>query len=81
MDVILKAQGLTRGSVGERMTALGRDPKAQQPTPDERRAALVAQPAPDQDGERARFGRRALRGGGSSFATSFPTLQVSSWST
>ena len=31
MDAILRKQGLTSGSVGERMTALGKDPSAALP--------------------------------------------------
>jgi uncharacterized protein (DUF885 family) len=41
MDVILKAQGLTRGSVGERMTALGKDPKNLFPDTDAGRAQIL----------------------------------------
>ena len=40
MDGLLKAQGLTQGSVGERMTALGKDPKYLFPDTDAGRAQL-----------------------------------------
>jgi uncharacterized protein (DUF885 family) len=43
MDVLLKAQGLTRGSVGERAAALGRDPHQLYPDNDAGRAALIAE--------------------------------------
>lgn len=43
MDAILKSQGLTRGSVGERMTALGQDKRFQQPDSDAGRAKVIAQ--------------------------------------
>lgn len=42
MDVLLRAQGLTQGSVGERMTALGKDPKYQFPNTDAGRAQILA---------------------------------------
>jgi uncharacterized protein (DUF885 family) len=42
MDVILKNQGLTRGTVGERMTALGKQPRFQFADSDEGRARLMA---------------------------------------
>ncbi len=42
MDPLLRAQGLTRGSVGERMTALGNDPKYLFPNTDEGRAQILA---------------------------------------
>jgi uncharacterized protein (DUF885 family) len=42
MDGLLKAQGLTRGSVGERMTALGKDPKYLFPNTDAGREQLIA---------------------------------------
>jgi uncharacterized protein (DUF885 family) len=42
MDVILKSQGLTRGTVGERMTALGKQPRFQFADSDEGRARLMA---------------------------------------
>ena len=42
MDGLLKAQGLTQGSVGERMTALGKDPKYLFPDTDAGRAQLLA---------------------------------------
>jgi len=41
MDPILRAQGLTRGSVGERMTALGKDPKSLFPNTDAGRAQIL----------------------------------------
>ena len=42
MDTLLKAQGLTQGSVGERTIALGKDPKFLWPNTAEGRAAVVA---------------------------------------
>jgi len=42
MDGLLRAQGLTQGSVGERMAALGRDPKYLFPDTDAGRAELIA---------------------------------------
>jgi uncharacterized protein (DUF885 family) len=42
MDGLLKAQGLSRGTVGERMAALGRDPKYLFPDTDAGRAELIA---------------------------------------
>lgn len=42
MDSILKTQGLTKGSVGERMTALGKDPKNLFPDNDAGRAQVIA---------------------------------------
>ncbi|HWN05635.1 MAG TPA: DUF885 family protein, partial [Steroidobacteraceae bacterium] len=42
MDTILKAQGLTRGTVGERMTALGKDRRYQFPDDDAGRAQIMA---------------------------------------
>lgn len=42
MDGILKGQGLTRGTVGERMTALGKQPRFQFPDNDEGRARIMA---------------------------------------
>ncbi|MET0245866.1 MAG: DUF885 family protein [Sphingomonas sp.] len=41
MDVILKQQGYAQGSVGARMTALGKDPRFTYPNTDEGRAAIV----------------------------------------
>lgn len=41
MDPLLRAQGLTQGSVGERMTALGKDPKHLFPNTDEGRAQIL----------------------------------------
>ena len=42
MDGLLRAQGLTQGSVGERMTALGKDPKNVFPNTDAGREQLIA---------------------------------------
>jgi uncharacterized protein (DUF885 family) len=42
MDALLKAQGLTRGTVGERLLALSRDPKFLFPDTDAGRARLLA---------------------------------------
>jgi len=42
MDGLLKAQGLTQGSVGERMAALGKDPKYIFPNTDAGREQLIA---------------------------------------
>ena len=42
MDTLLKAQGLTRGTVGERMTALGKDRRYQFPDDDGGRAQIMA---------------------------------------
>jgi uncharacterized protein (DUF885 family) len=42
MDAILKSQGLTQGTVGERMTALGKQGRFQFPDSDEGRARLMA---------------------------------------
>ena len=42
MDVLLRARGLTQGSVGARMTALGRDPKQLFPNTDAGRAQILA---------------------------------------
>ena len=42
MDTILKGQGLSRGTVGERMTALGKDPRYQYPDDDSGRAQIMA---------------------------------------
>lgn len=42
MDVILKGQGLTQGTVGERMTALGKDKRFLFPDGDEGRARIMA---------------------------------------
>ena len=41
MDALLRQQGLTRGTVGERMKALGEDPKNLYPNTDEGRAQLI----------------------------------------
>ena len=42
MDAILKKQGFTRGSVGERMTALGKNPAYLFPNDDAGRQAIIA---------------------------------------
>jgi uncharacterized protein (DUF885 family) len=42
MEPILRAQGLTRGTVGERMTALGKDPKHLFPNTEAGRAQILA---------------------------------------
>ncbi|HWM61859.1 MAG TPA: DUF885 family protein, partial [Rhizomicrobium sp.] len=42
MDALLKKQGLTKGTVGERMTALGRDPRFVYPDNDTGRAQILA---------------------------------------
>ena len=42
MDAVLKSQGMTQGSVGERLTALTRDPKQLFPNTDAGRAEAVA---------------------------------------
>lgn len=42
MDPILRSLGLTQGTVGARMTALGDDPRFQFPDTDEGRAAIIA---------------------------------------
>jgi uncharacterized protein (DUF885 family) len=42
MDAILKGQGLTRGTVGERMTALGKEPRFQFSDDDAGRARIMA---------------------------------------
>ena len=42
MDGLLRAQGLTKGSVGARMTALGKQPRFLYPDTDEGRAELIA---------------------------------------
>jgi uncharacterized protein (DUF885 family) len=42
MDGLLKAQGLSQGSVGERMTVLGKDPRNLYPNTDAGRAELIA---------------------------------------
>ncbi|ATE66884.1 DUF885 domain-containing protein [Rhizorhabdus dicambivorans] len=41
IDAILKKQGMTRGGVGERLTALNKDPKQLYPNTDEGRAKLI----------------------------------------
>lgn len=41
IDAILKSQGMTQGSVGERLTALNKDPKQLFPNTDEGRAQLI----------------------------------------
>lgn len=42
LDAILKGQGLTKGGVGERLTALNQDPRQLYPDSAEGRAALIA---------------------------------------
>jgi uncharacterized protein (DUF885 family) len=42
MDTILKAQGMTQGSVGERVQALNKDPRMLYPDTDQGRADLIA---------------------------------------
>ena len=42
MDVLLKKQGLTQGTVGERVQALNKDPRFLYPNTDEGRAQLIA---------------------------------------
>lgn len=42
MDALLKKQGMTKGSVGERMSALGRDPRFLFPDTDAGRAQIIA---------------------------------------
>ena len=42
MDTLLKAQGLSQGSVGERVQALNNDPRFLYPDSDEGRAALIS---------------------------------------
>ena len=42
MDALLKAQGMTQGSVGERVTALNKDPRFLYPNTDAGRAELIA---------------------------------------
>lgn len=42
MDTILRAQGLTKGSVGQRMTAMGNDPKHLFPNTDAGRSQILA---------------------------------------
>src|SRR3546814_6050343 len=41
MDPLLRAQGLTRGTVGERMTALGKNPKHLFPNTDAGRKQIL----------------------------------------
>ena len=55
MDVLLKKQGLTKGSVGERMMALGHDPRYLYPDNDAGRAQII-----DYLGERIAAVRRRL---------------------
>lgn len=42
LDAILREQGMTKGSIGERLTALNKDPKQIYPDTAEGRAALIA---------------------------------------
>ena len=57
MDKILRAQGLTKGSVGERITALGQDKRYLQPDTDAGRARVIAQVQGHLDAIRPRMGR------------------------
>jgi uncharacterized protein (DUF885 family) len=57
MDAILKGQGLTQGTVGERMTALGKDPRFQFPDSDTGRARIMAYLAERVSDIRARLPR------------------------
>lgn len=57
MDAILKREGLTHGSVGERMTALGRQKRFQFPDSDEGRAQLMRYLHERVDDVRARLPR------------------------
>src|SRR5690606_25376118 len=57
MDAILKREGLTHGSVGERMTALGRQKRFQFPDSDESRAQLMRYLHERVDDVRARLPR------------------------
>ncbi|NEX91959.1 DUF885 family protein [Caulobacter sp. 17J65-9] len=54
-DALLKQQGLTQGSVGARLTALGQDPKYLYPNTDDGRAALLADLNVQVDGMRKRL--------------------------
>ena len=55
MDAILRKQGRTKGSVGQRMTALGQDKRYLQPDTDEGRAKVIAQVQGHLDGIRKRM--------------------------
>ena len=55
MEVLLKAQGLTQGTVGERMTALGKDQRFLYPNTDAGRADLLAYLNQVVDGVRKRL--------------------------
>ncbi|WNO52494.1 DUF885 domain-containing protein [Stakelama saccharophila] len=55
MDVILKQEGYSRGTVGERMAALGKDPKYLFPDNDEGRAQIIALLQKSIDDMRARM--------------------------
>ena len=57
MDKILRAQGLTNGSVGERITVLGQDKRYLQPDTDAGRARVIAQVQGHLDAIRPRMGR------------------------
>ncbi len=57
MDGLLRAQGLTSGSVGERMTALGKDPKYLFPNTDAGREQLLTYLNGLMAGVRPRLGR------------------------
>ena len=55
LDVVLRAAGLTQGSVGERLTELNRRPDQLYPNTDEGRAALIASLNVGVEGMRARL--------------------------
>ncbi len=57
MDKILKSQGLTKGTVGERAAALGKDPRFLQPDTDAGRTAVIAECQAAIDAIRPRLGR------------------------
>ena len=57
MDKILRTQGLTKGSVGERTTALGQDKRYLQPDTDAGRARVIALVQGHIDAIRPRMGR------------------------
>ena len=57
MDVILKKQGYRNGTVGERMAALGKDPKYLFPDNDEGRAQIIALRQQSIDDMRAKMPR------------------------
>ncbi len=57
MDTILRTLGMTRGSVGDRTTALGQDKRYLQPDTDAGRARVIAQVQSHLDGIRPRMSR------------------------